>query len=117
MWQPEIGPMAYIIASKDRPKASETPRKPILSPARTALPQLANTSTKVPTSSAKYLFILSSASSCLGGLLETFSHLWQRARQNPINVEVSNNATRHRIHCVNQGRGRVLYFRCLSGLG
>jgi hypothetical protein len=48
--------MVYTIASRDRPKANETPRKPILSPAKTALPQLAKTSTNVPSNSAIYLF-------------------------------------------------------------
>src|SRR5436190_1205471 len=43
------------MASRDRPKAKDTPAKPILSPASTALPQPPNTSTKVPTSSAMYL--------------------------------------------------------------
>jgi hypothetical protein len=44
--------MAYTMASNESPKAKETPAKPILSPANTALPQPPNTSTKVPTSSA-----------------------------------------------------------------
>src|SRR5690242_13823771 len=57
MWHPEIGPMAYAIVSRVRPKAMDTPRNPILSPASTALPQPPKTRTNVPTNSAQYRFI------------------------------------------------------------
>src|SRR6185369_4962675 len=46
------------MASRVSPNANHTPRNPILSPASTALPQLANTSTKVPKNSAVYLFMI-----------------------------------------------------------
>src|ERR1051325_8880635 len=42
------------MANSESPKANETPRNPILSPASTALPQPPKTSTKVPTASARY---------------------------------------------------------------
>src|SRR2546427_12135024 len=45
------------MANSESPKANETPRNPILSPASTALPQPPKTSTKVPTASARYRFI------------------------------------------------------------
>src|SRR6476469_4846300 len=52
MWQPETGPMAYAIASSERPNASAIPRLPILSPAMTAAPTPPKTSTNVPRHSA-----------------------------------------------------------------
>src|SRR5713101_3449255 len=45
------------MANSESPKANETPRNPILSPASTALPQPPKTSTNVPTASARYRFI------------------------------------------------------------
>src|SRR5260370_4320782 len=57
MWQPDMGPMAYAIASSAKPNASATPKNPMWLPARTALPTPPNTNTKVPTNSAEYLFI------------------------------------------------------------
>src|SRR5919205_2739988 len=47
------------MANSESPKASATPRKPIFSPASTALPQPPKTSTKVPTASARYRFMAS----------------------------------------------------------
>src|SRR5580704_12100322 len=56
-WQPETWPMAKAMVRTVRPKASETPTKPIPRPgnaaARTALPQPPKTSQKVPKNSAK----------------------------------------------------------------
>src|SRR5580765_4754876 len=54
-WPPEIGPNAYAPVTTVRPKASETPRKPIPSPgkaaASTALPHPPRTSQNVPRNS------------------------------------------------------------------
>jgi hypothetical protein len=52
-----MGPIAYTIANRESPKANEMPAKPILSPAKTALPQPPKTSTKVPINSAIYRFM------------------------------------------------------------
>src|SRR4051812_30727091 len=52
MWQPEIGPTAYAIASSESPNANATPRLPICLPAITAAPTPPNTRTNVPTNSA-----------------------------------------------------------------
>src|SRR5450755_707693 len=60
MWQPEIGPIAYAIATSAKPNASEMPSGPSACPSNTAEPTPTNTSTNVPTSSAKYRFIPSS---------------------------------------------------------
>src|SRR5215467_12837999 len=53
--------MAYAMASKVRPKASDTPRKPIpkfgKAAASTALPQPPKTSPNVPRNSARALFL------------------------------------------------------------
>src|ERR1700733_294593 len=55
-WQPEMCPMAYAMVSTVRPKANETPSRPIPTlgkpAARTALPQPPKTSQNVPKSSA-----------------------------------------------------------------
>ena len=59
-WQPEMCPMAKAIVSTVRPKASETPAKPIPSSgkaaASTALPQPPSTSQNVPMNSAASFF-------------------------------------------------------------
>lgn len=62
IWQPEILPIVYAIATTDKPKANATPsvptdRKGCYAPAKTAAPQPISTSTIVPINSAKYLFM------------------------------------------------------------
>src|SRR5437763_3085533 len=52
MWQPETCPIVYAIPSRASPNAKATPRLPILSEARTALPGPMIISTAVPTISA-----------------------------------------------------------------
>jgi hypothetical protein len=71
IWQPEIGPIAYAIATTASPKANAIPNIPIpggafsstavgmVVPLTTAAPQPNNTKAKVPMSSAKYFFIMS----------------------------------------------------------
>src|SRR3954468_18264363 len=55
-WPPEMCPTAYAIVTTVRPKASETPTRPMPTAgnvaASTALPQPPNTSQKVPNASA-----------------------------------------------------------------
>src|SRR5690606_30780375 len=55
-WQPEMWPIAYAIVSTVRPKANETPSRPMptlgKAAASTALPQPPNTNQKVPRNSA-----------------------------------------------------------------
>jgi hypothetical protein len=51
--------MAYTIASTDKPKANDTPRKPIYLPAITALPHPNRTNANVPINSAIYFLALS----------------------------------------------------------
>src|SRR6185503_2508964 len=58
MWQPEMGPIPYAAPIRAKPKAIAMPRMPTLSPATTAVPQPKNTRMKVPTSSAKYFFMI-----------------------------------------------------------
>ena len=62
-WQPEIWPMAYAIVRTVRPKAKDTPIKPIPTPrkaaARTALPHPPKTSQNVPMNSAVQRFPIS----------------------------------------------------------
>src|SRR4051812_11543816 len=52
MWHPEMGPIAYAIASSESPKAKAMPSTPIACPAITAEPTPPNTRTNVPTASA-----------------------------------------------------------------
>ena len=58
-WQPEMWPIAVAIESTVRPKASDTPRKPMprsgYAAAKTALPQPPRTSQNVPIASANSL--------------------------------------------------------------
>ncbi len=60
-WQPEMWPIAKAIVRTVRPKASETPSRPMPTSgnaaASTALPQPPSTSQNVPKNSAKYLFM------------------------------------------------------------
>jgi hypothetical protein len=70
-WQPEICPIAYAIVRRDKPNASETPRKPKPkkfavsgncaslgnTAASTALPQPPNTNQNVPMNSAIHRFV------------------------------------------------------------
>ncbi len=65
IWHPDIPPMAYAIATTDRPKAKATPsvptpspHEPATSPVNMALPHPMITSTMVPINSAKYFFII-----------------------------------------------------------
>jgi hypothetical protein len=61
-WQPEICPTANAIVNTVRPKASDTPKKPIpvfgKVAARTALPQPPRTNQKVPMNSATSFLII-----------------------------------------------------------
>src|SRR6266853_4450809 len=57
IWQPEIGPTAKAMASRDSPNASATPTLPTFAPAITAVVSPAKTRTNVPNNSAAY-FIL-----------------------------------------------------------
>src|ERR1700704_1046868 len=59
MWQPEIGPTANAMASKERPNAMATPTLPTFAPAITAVVSPAKTRTKVPNNSAAYFIRLS----------------------------------------------------------
>ena len=61
-WHPEMWPMAQAMVNTVRPKANDTPNRPIptsgKAEARTALPQPPNTNQKVPINSAAYFFIV-----------------------------------------------------------
>ena len=65
MWQPEMFPMVYAIATTDNPNANATPIVPTPAPtvsaappANTALPHPISTRIIVPMSSATYFFII-----------------------------------------------------------
>jgi hypothetical protein len=60
IWQPEIPPIAYAMATTERPKAIAVPTTDAVSTPQfrlTAAPHPKNVSTNVPTISAKYFFI------------------------------------------------------------
>ena len=61
-WQPEMWPIAYAIVTTVRPKASDTPTRPIPTfgkpAAMTALPHPPKVSQNVPIASAAYFFRL-----------------------------------------------------------
>src|SRR5215831_3799540 len=57
IWQPEIGPTANAMASRDSPKAMATPTLPTFAPAITAVVNPAKTRTNVPNNSAAYFIM------------------------------------------------------------
>src|SRR5215472_39086 len=59
IWQPEIGPTAKAMASRDSPNAMATPTLPTFPPAITAVVNPAKTRTNVPNNSAAYFMRLS----------------------------------------------------------
>src|SRR6185437_8952285 len=67
MWQPEIGPTANAMASRESPKAKATPTLPTFPPAITAVVNPANTRTNVPNNSAAYFMRLSPHGDCCHG--------------------------------------------------
>src|SRR6478752_4682299 len=67
MWQPEIGPTAKAMASRESPNAMATPTLPTWPPAITAVVKPAKTRTNVPNNSAAYfIFHLERILNCLG---------------------------------------------------
>src|SRR5215467_12548653 len=71
IWQPEIGPTANAMASRESPNAMATPTLPTFAPAITAVVNPAKTRTNVPNNSAAY-FILTSPREIFGA--QTNSH-------------------------------------------
>src|SRR6185437_3715723 len=69
MWQPEIGPMANAMASRESPNARATPTLPTFPPAITAVVNPANTRTNVPNNSAAYFMRLSPQGNFSHGLV------------------------------------------------
>ena len=85
---------AMDMANSESPKVSDTPRKPILSPASTALPQASKTSTKVPTASARYRCMTASSLCCwywthTRFLMDTTQHTLVRAHEECLSAQTS----------------------------
>src|SRR5712692_10788403 len=83
----------------EKPKANATPAKPMWLPARTAAPQPPKTSTKVPISSAAYLFIPCFSFEGLGHGTIAFPHNCLSPFPFPIPNDCSRSNGRSRYDC------------------
>src|SRR4051794_10873198 len=88
-WPPEIGPSAYAPDNTVRPKARDTPSRPIPTSgnaaASTALPQPPRTSQNVPIASATYFFAFIQVSpAVLGDGRLNWSCPRPRSRPSPV---------------------------------
>src|SRR5579864_3866345 len=88
IWQPEIGPTANAMASRESPNAMATPTLPTFPPAITAVVKPANTRTNVPNNSAAYFMRLSPQRNFSRRLNQQIRQAWQFLPQTHLQISV-----------------------------